>query len=660
MLRLRVAVIVVATCAAYANSLHGPMVLDDRITITENPQIRELWRSSVLMPERELPVAGRPLANVTFAVNYALGGTDVRWYHATNLLVHILCALAVFALLRRLMALPAIGSHIAGAGADVAWAVTLLWALHPLNSEIIDYLTQRTEALMALCYFLTLYASLRALDPPWRGRWTAIAVAACVAGVGCKEAIATAPLMVMLIDRLFVFDSWTAAWRTRRGLYLGLMASWVLLGAVLVTSPRGRSVGFDLGVTVWTYLLNQTEMITRYVWLTVWPRDLVVYYGWPRALTASAVLPEAGFVLGLLALTAAGLRFRPKAAFLGVWFFLTLAPTSSAVPIVTEVGAERRMYLPLVALLVLAVMTIWKVVRVPTLRHIVIATLALLLGAATIVRNAEYANPLELAELTLARWPSGMAHQMVGEQLLAAGRRNEAIAHLREAIKDNPRAHYSLGVELLSQGRLDEGIAELQAFVRLQPLLLEVPAAQVMLGRAYARQARWNEGIAEVRQAIAKAPGNSDARLALADILLEQEKSDEAIAAYQDYLRMRPADVGALTHLGVLLMSSGRADAALQLFRRAAEIDPSNAGTRRNLATALVDAKRFEEAAEEARRAIAMLPTDPVSYDRLGQALANQGRLEESLEQFSRASQVDPGYEEARRHADRVRALLGR
>jgi tetratricopeptide (TPR) repeat protein len=660
MLPLRVVVIVVATCAVYANSLNGPMVLDDRITITENPQIRELWRPSVLTPERELPVAGRPLANVTFAVNYARAGTDVRWYHATNLLVHILCALAVVALLRRLMALPAVGAHVGAAGADVAWAVTLLWALHPLNSEIIDYLTQRTEALMALFYVLTLYASLRALDPPRRARWTAIAVAACVAGVGCKEAIATAPLMVMLIDRFFVFDSWKAAWRARRGLYLGLMATWVLLGAILVTSPRGRSVGFDLGVTVWTYLLNQTVMITRYVWLTVWPRDLVVYYGWPRALTTSAVLPEAGFVVGLLALTAAGLRFRPKAAFFGVWFFLTLAPTSSVVPIVTEVGAERRMYLPLLALLTLAVITIWKAVRAPTLRYTIVATLAVLLGALTVARNAEYADPLELAELTLARWPSGMAHQMVAEQLLAAGRRDEGIAHLREAAKDNPRAHYSLGVELLSQERLDEGIAELHAFVRLQPLLLEVPAAQVMLGRAYARQGRWDEGIVQVRQAIAKAPGNSDARLALADILLEQEKSDEAIAAYQDYLRMRPADVDALTHLGVLLTSSGRTDAALPLFRRAVEIDPANPGTHRNLATALVDAKRFEEAAEEARRAIALLPTDPVSYDRLGQALAYQGQLEEALVQFARASQIDPGYEEARQHADQVRTLLGR
>jgi tetratricopeptide (TPR) repeat protein len=656
---VRILFLVLAACVVYSNSLQGPLVLDDWVTIVDNPQIRELWRPDVLMPERELPVAGRPIANVTFAINHAIGGTAVRGYHVTNLLLHVLCGIAVFALLRRFCALPALAARFGSDRAELAFAVALLWLLHPLNSEVVNYLTQRTESLMALFYLLTLYASLRALESH-RWRWKAAAIAACAAGMACKESMVVAPVMVMLIDRFFVFDSWKAAWRARRGLYVGLAATWGLLGALLLTGPRIRSAGFNAGVTVWTYLLNQTVMITRYLWLTIWPRPLVVNYGRPQPLAPESVLPEALFVLGLLALIAVCLRYRPKAAFLGVWFFLTLAPTSSLVPIATEVGAERRMYLPILALIVLAVVTLRITVRAVTLRRGAIAVLAVLLGTATFARNREYAHPLELAELTLARWPTGIAHHMVGQQLLAAGRRAEGVAHLREAIKNAARAHYTLGAELYREGRLDEAIAELQTFVRLRPLLLEVPDAQVMLARAYALQQRWEEAAVQAREAIAKAPGNADARGVLAEILFRQEKIEEATAAYTDYLRMRPADAKALTNLGILFVSSGRAELALEAFRRAAAVSPSDGQIRRNLATALLDANRLEEAAVEARQAIALRPGDPVTYDLLGQALARQGQLEAALAQFAQATQIDPAYEDARRHAQQVRTLLRR
>ena len=656
---VRVLLLIAIACAAYANSLNGPLLLDDEVTIVENPQIRELWRRDVLMPERELPVAGRPLANVTFAINYAIGGTGVRGYHVANLLLHVLCGLVVFVVMQQILRLPALRPRFGEGTADIPCAVALLWLVHPLNSEVVNYLTQRTESLMAIFYLLTIAASLRALEAPGRW-WPVIAVVACALGALCKESIVTAPVAVMLLDRLLVFDSWRSAWRARRGLYLGLFATWVLLAAILLTGPRIRSAGFGTDVGTWNYLLNQAVMITRYLWLTIWPRSLVVYYGWPQPQTLGGVFPYVALVLALVAGVVIALKYRPTLALAGLWFFLTLTPTSSVLPIATEVGAERRMYLPLLALVVLAVVALWSATKRPQVRLAVVAILTVLLGTATFARNREYADTLRLAEVTLARWPTGISHQWLGEQLLIAGRRDEAMPHLREAIKDAPRAHYTLGMQLYKEGTLDEAISELQAFVRLQPLLLEVPAAQVTLARAYARQQRWAQAETEAQDAIRKAPRSVEARAVYAEVLFKQEKAPEAIAAYTAYLAMRPSDVSAMTNLAILLISSGRVDEALTVFRRAADTEPSNGDARRNLATALLDANRLDDAALEARRAIALRPRDPVTYDLLGQALARQGRLDEALAQFDRAVQVDPSYAEAQQHRNQARTLLRR
>lgn len=615
----RVLTLVLITSAAYANALNGPLLLDDNLTILDNPQIRALWSRDVLLPERELPTAGRPLANVTFAINYAIHGEAVAGYHAANLALHVACALLLFAFLRRLLQLPKVPAWLSGAATDVAFAAALLWAVHPLNSEIVNYVTQRTEALMALCYLLTLYASLR-----FSVAWHAVAIAACLLGALSKESIATVPLVVVLIDRVLVFDSWKQAWRARRTLYPGLAASWLVLAAIMSTGPRIRSAGFATDVTVWNYLLNQTVMISRYLMLTIWPRPLAVTYGWPQALTLPDVWPYALLVVALLAATIAAFRYRPLLAVAGAWLFITLAPASSFVPIATEVGAERRMYLPLMALLVVATAALWRTVLRVQVRWAIVGVLTVALGAGTFARNREYADEIRLAEVTLARWPTGEARHMLGELLAQAGRDADAEPQLRQATAEAPRAHYTLGMLLYRARRLDEAVAELTAFVQRQPMLLEVPEAHLTMARAHGRQQRWAQAEAEAAQAVAKAPGHVDARLVHAEILFAQEKLPEATRAYLAYLQLRPSDIDALTNLGVLLVAGGRVPEALEAFRRAADSQPANGELRRNYATALLDAGRVNEAAAEARQAVALRPGDPVARELLEQALARQ------------------------------------
>jgi hypothetical protein len=116
-------------------------------------------------------------------------------------------------------------------------------------------------------------------------------------------------------------------------------------------------------VTPWVYLLNQAVMIVHYLRLTFWPSGMVLDYGVPRALTLAQVAPQMVFVTLLGLLTIVALVRAPAAGFLGAWFFVTLAPSSSIVPIHTEVGAERRMYLASMALVVLTVVTLHRSVE---------------------------------------------------------------------------------------------------------------------------------------------------------------------------------------------------------------------------------------------------------------------------------------------------------
>jgi protein O-mannosyl-transferase len=688
----RAALIALAGVLTYWNSLSGAFILDDQSTIVDNPQIRELWSlSKVLVPEPDTAIAGRPLVNLSFAINHAIGGLGLRGYHIGNIAIHITCALVAFGIVRRTIELSRPRGHFSLNPADVAFAVALLWTVHPLNSEVVDYLTERTESMMAMLYLLTLYFSIR--------RRPILAVLSCALGMACKESMVTAPLIVAVYDRVYLFDSLKQAFRARKRLYLGLAATWLVLAALNWSGPRAAVGGFSAGSSPWTYLLNQTVMIAHYLRLAIWPRSLVVFYGWPLPLTLGGVWLYALFIGVLLIATLVAMKRWPAIGFLGVWFFVTLAPTSSIVPIATEVGAERRMYLPLLAVIALAVVAVsaaWAVVsrrwvtddepessqdvgsgpstarpepfdspltlslskgerlaqdkpvegralRAGFSRSVVragavvgmlvLVALAAALAAATIRRNREYVSPLSIAQTVVERRPSGVTHHLLAEQLSIAGRHEEAVTHLREAVRGgDSRAGYLLGIELFNTGKLQDAIDQFDAFVRtsgrrliprwLEPPAQEVVSARAAMARALAMQSRWPQAVEQAQAVLDAVPNNAETRFLLANALFQQQRYEEAATHYREYLIARPDDVNALINAGVAMIATGRLDDAIGLFRHAVDVDPRSATTRQVLALALLDRGDFEGAAVQAREGLALSAKDPAMRDRLGLALA--------------------------------------
>ena len=590
------ALLIVAGAAIYANTVDHPFIFDDSLSVINNTSILT-WSSRVFAAGTEVPTAGRPLVNASMAVNYALGGLDVRGYHLWNIGLHLLCGVMLFALADRTLMQPRVPEWLRQQAGNLALAVALLWCVHPLNSEVVDYITQRSESMMAFAFLVTIYASSRARESRRRIAWQSVAVAACGAGMACKESMVTAPIAVVLYDATLVFGSVAQALKQRWRFYVALASTWLILAALLQTGARVYSAGFSTSVSPWTYLLNQTIMIVRYLRLAAWPSSLVVNYGWPRSLTLIDVLPYALVVLACLALTAVALWRRPAIGVLGAWFFLTLAPTTSILPIATEVGAERRMYLPLIALVALAVIGLAWIGRQRLRGSAIIAILTVLatiaLGATTVTRNREFASPLGLAETALARWPTPSAEASVAQELAVAGRHDDAIARLRNVAPRFSRAYYHLGGELFNQGRADEALAALEQFVQLEPMLAEVVPARTMMGRVFMLQKRWPQAEEQLRLVLSMTPAGDRTHTTalgfLADTFFAREDFAAARMAYASYLEVRPDDAGAVTNLAVSLSALGKVDDAVSMFRRALELNPRDEQARRNLEIALQD-----------------------------------------------------------------------
>jgi len=243
-------VAVAAGLLAYHNSFTGSYFHDDFGSIIENPTIRQLWPIwKPLSPPYGTgwTVGARPLINLSVAVNYALGGYNVWGYHALNLAVHILAGLALLGIVRRTLLHRA---RFCAAADELALAIAVLWMVHPLQTQAVTYIIQRSESMMGLFYLLTLYCFIRGVESPlmengkwfmgdgsWRlgaRLWYGLSVAACASGMTCKQVMVSAPVMVLLYDRAYVSGTFREAWRRRWPLYVGLASTWVLLGLVLV------------------------------------------------------------------------------------------------------------------------------------------------------------------------------------------------------------------------------------------------------------------------------------------------------------------------------------------------------------------------------------------------------------------------------------------
>lgn len=687
-------VVIIAVVVAFSPALSAPFQFDDIASIPRNPTITSVFPLGTSMsPPPGITVSGRPIVNLSLAINHAASralGADplaTTGYHVVNLGLHIVCGLLLFGLIRRTIRQEPRASY-------VALAASAIWLIHPIQTEAVDYIIQRTELLVSVCLLATLYASIRAWDarsPKTRFLWYVFGVVACLVGMGSKEVMVGAPLVIVLYDRAFRVASWKALLSNANGrvaFYAALFATSFWLLVLVASGSRAETVGMQLGITWQQYLYSQAWAIGRYVTLLVWPSGLTYDYGYQPISGLKGIPGTIALVIaGIVTIVAWRRQSALWLAFLGTVFLVLLAPSSSIIPIRTEIAAERRIYLASAALILLAVLGAERFLRTRVRGGLGGVTIAALLfctlGAVTFRRSTLYRDPEALWRDATVRMPeNARAYDNLAAAILAKSnaRIGEADALLRRAIaldSANLFTWSNLADVDLQLGKDDEAVALLEhvigvqpdaidanarlagvlvkrgAFARAIPMLervaRDVPSDETftLLAKAYAGVGRAEDARAAERRASEINPSRGDTAGRLGADLLADGRAAEAVP----YLERAARDTAAGTLIPSLLVlayaQSGRAGDAMSLAPAASAKAANDVQAYIVLGRAMLGLQQLADADKFLSEAVRLAPHDAEALTRLGIVEASSGRMKEAGVLFQRALTAQPGYEPA-------------
>lgn len=440
----------------YANSFFGAFQFDDYNVIVHNASVRSLaaWFSG-------LPGGIRPLLKLTYALNRA-SGLGLFGFHLVNAAVHAANALFVYGLSRRLL-----GGGARGEGGDPATAgalaAALLFALHPVQTEAVTYVSGRSVSLMAFFYLASLWSYVRGIETGRRVRLYLVSPLLFLLALATRESAVTLPAALLLWE-------WAAPGPRERPAAVARRqaAHWAILAcafAAILLHPVYRHIlgtgyssvppGSFLPQAVHGafYLLSRLVLPHR---LNIDPDLRVPPEGWP------AVAAEGAALVSLFALGVFAARRCPPAGFGILWFFLQLSPTNSAVPR-TDVANERHLYLACWGIFLCAGWGIGRLeaAGVPRRRWVPAAAAAVLvLAGFTIARNHAYRSEVALWESTVRLSPAkARAHNNLGYAYQLSGMRGKAIESYREALRLDPGFRLARGnlAALLGGGKPEEG-----------------------------------------------------------------------------------------------------------------------------------------------------------------------------------------------------------
>lgn len=672
---------------ALAPALRAPFEFDDATAIPANESIHTLWPPSVaLSPPPNTAVSGRPVVNYTFAINDAVNrwlGVDRRpnpfgpnktlGYHVVNVALHLVCALLLFGVIRRAARSERVPQWWRERADWLAIAATALWVLHPIQTEAVHYVVQRTELLVSLCYLGTLYAWIRAWDsgsPAAMHRWRSAAVAICLVGMGSKEVMISAPLMIVLYDRAFRVSSCKAlvshAGRVAFYVALWVTSTWTIVN--VFSNARHNTVGFHLGMPWYVYFYTQAWAVAHYLRLLALPDRLTFDYG-QRAISGLTGVPGALLLGGLLVGTIVAWRranARGWLAFLGAWFFLLLAPSSSVVPITTEIAAERRVYLASAAVIVAIVvgvvelgrrLAVGKRRRAPGQASVAAAT-----GLAFIAMSLWSAHLLA-ADDTRAMAVAGvigfvaialMYGVLVGRfrvvlisiaaLLTAATFARSRVYGSAEALwrdttveaPNNPRAFTNLAATMfyVTPPKLNDAEGLYRHAIALDSTYVQawtgLASAVVDLGRP--DEAAWL-----LERVLKIDPSYLDAIGQLGSLLLRRGDAERA-APYLEQFAAATSNENAYFALGGAYLRANQIGQAVVALRRVVEINPARADALRMLGGVLVELEKGSEAAPLLERLVKSGEPSPIDLGLLGVAYGEMGRAADAAQQATAAA----------------------
>jgi protein O-mannosyl-transferase len=598
---------------AYFSGRSAPFLLDDRLSIVENPSLQGgPWSLNALYPPAWSFTTGRPVLNWSFAANAGFCGLDPACFRWVNVGLHVLNATLLAGVLAQFLV--NLGADYRG-GTAPAWVglgCGVIWASNPLHTAAVTYVSQRAEVLMATFLLAAVFCFLRGLASPRPWLWRMLAGLCFLLGVMTKESIFVAPLvcgaLVMAAGPAGAGSRRRAGWEDYAAFLPGVVALAVFAVSTALASRLAVSDAKWIGLL---HVEMQTRALGEYLRYALWPHPLVFDRGPLSNYPALAAYPLwLGVVCLMLGAVSLWALFRGRLAGLpGVLFFMLLAPTTSVVPVLGQPIAEHRLYLPLAALC--AGSAVWAARRFPRGYLWGILVLSSLLLVLTASRNLDYKSVESIWSDTVSKAPlNHRARGSLGQELLSIpARRSEGIQHLREALRIEPRepeTHYLLGAALLGGSEREEAEAHLRQCANLSP---SHALARAQLALLLLQTGRSSEALVFAQQAVALRPDRADFRLLLGTALrLLPGRQAEAVAVLQAVADSVPENAEAWMQLGLAHGQTPEGQAhAIDTLVKATRLNPRLVPAWRALASILGSISgREDEARQCAERAAAL------------------------------------------------------
>jgi hypothetical protein len=423
-------VLAAVTLGVYAVSLFNGFVLDDEVIIVKNPLTMALSNiHTVLFSPDLIKPYYRPLNRATYLLDYWIFGMSPMWYHAANILIHILNVVLLYTVARRILL-----------SQGAAFVVALLFAVHPVNSEAVNFVSTRNTL---LSLFFSLASFLAFMHAKERGlRWLLFSALLFFCGLLSKE---TAFMLIALIALYILLPLPGAVPEKERRNLLSLLP--YLFFTVVYFVMRIYSLHGMMGISIpdvglLSRLARNYHIIPQYIRLLLFPADLTVCHNIPEG---SLFSPLWFFLVWMALLVAIGLvvRWRNKVLLFGLaWCSLNYLPIANIVPIPSEPMTERFLYLPAVGVFLAAGAGFaWLSYHTNRKRiaWALVAVVAILFAVVTICRNLDWKDEYSL--------------------FASAVRKNPA----------SPEAHYNLGTALREKGDLSAARQEWEIALKLNP-----------------------------------------------------------------------------------------------------------------------------------------------------------------------------------------------
>jgi tetratricopeptide (TPR) repeat protein len=646
---LALVVLAAATLAAFRGVLrNGWIFYDDPVYVYENPLVRHGWSWHSAWAFLYTPHGGNwhPLTSWSHLLDAQIFGLAPAGPHAVNLALHVVNAVLVAEVLRRLT--------------GARWRsliVAALFALHPLRVESVAWVSERKDVLSAMFFLLSIGAYHAWTLRPSRGRWAALLVLFGL-GLMAKPMLVTLPVVVLLLD-VWPLGRWSGVNPRGRPLRALVREKWSLFAlaaaCAVATFFVQRYTGAVAPLTLIPVELRATNALVsfwRYVDRTIWPRDLAVFYPYvpPAALTVT--LAGAGFAA---AMVLAVLARRPWGWWTvgWLWYLVMLLPVIGIIQVGSQAWADRYSYLPTLGILVAVVWSAAALLGTSRLRRglgiaaVVLACAALAVATSRQVARWRDTRTLFTYALKVTS-PNAVAEQNVGDALLQAGDLRGAMAHLQRALQlrpgypeahnnlgsvlgamghfdaaiehfeyalrfvSTPSLHENLGHAYADKGRVADAVREYEAALRLDP---ERPTARVLLAGLMLSQSRPADAERQLRQALVALPGNVAANRLLAASCIQQGRVEDAIVAYQAVLARKPDDPDALVNIAWIRATHAdpahrNGAEAVRLAERARAGAPGDGAVLSTLAAAYAEVGRYPDAVKTADAAVSAAEKD--------------------------------------------------